>query len=57
VTDNDNTQQNSYDVELPQTVIESFAHFLVPEIRKYYVSEQGQREFREWQERQKRNDT
>jgi hypothetical protein len=41
------------EIELPQEIVESFARFLVPEIRKYYESEQGQREFREWEERQK----
>ena len=39
------------EIELPQAIIETFARFLVPEIRKYYASEQGQREFAEWQER------
>ena len=38
-----------YEIELPQAIIEAFARFLVPEIRKYYDSEQGQREFAEWQ--------
>ena len=38
------------EIELPQAIIETFARFLVPEIRKYYGSEQGQREFTEWQE-------
>ena len=38
------------EIELPQAIIETFARFLVPEIRKYYDSEQGQREFVEWQE-------
>ena len=38
------------EIELPQAIIETFARFLVPEIRKYYNSEQGQREFAEWQE-------
>ena len=42
--------QNPYEVELPQALIESFARFLVPEIRKFYESEQGQREFEEWQD-------
>ena len=42
------------DIELPQTIIDSFARFLVPEIRKYYKSEQGQREFQEWLEEQRR---
>lgn len=45
-------RQDKYDIELPQSIIESFARFLVPEIRKYYDSEQGQREFEEWQEAQ-----
>ena len=44
------------EIELPQEVIESFARFLVPEIRKYYESEQGQREFKEWEKRQKATD-
>lgn len=44
--------QSPYDVELPQSIIESYARFLVPEIRKFYDSEQGQKEFAEWQERQ-----
>jgi hypothetical protein len=40
------------EVELPQSIVDSFARFLVPEIRKYYDSEQGQREFEEWQAKQ-----
>ena len=39
-------------IELPQAIIATFARFLVPEIRKYYDSEQGQREFAEWEETQ-----
>ena len=38
-----------YEIELPQAIIEAFARFLVPEIRKYYDSEQGYREYVEWQ--------
>lgn len=45
-------RQERYDIELPQSIIESFARFLVPEIRKYYDSEQGQQEFSKWQEEQ-----
>jgi hypothetical protein len=41
-----------YEIELPQAIIETFARFLVPEIRKYYGREQGQRKFAEWQETQ-----
>lgn len=46
-------RQERYDIELPQSIIESFARFLLPEIRKYYDSEQGQREFEEWLETQR----
>lgn len=44
------------EIELPQAIIDSFARFLVPEIRKYYESEQGQREFEEWLEEQEQED-
>jgi hypothetical protein len=37
-------------VELPQSVIDSFARFLVPEIRKYYESEEGKKAFEKWQQ-------
>ena len=40
------------DIELPQAIIDSLARLLVPEIRKYYESEQGQKEFQEWLEEQ-----
>ena len=46
------TLQTLQDIELPQSVIESFARFLVPEIRKYYESEEGKREFEQWQRQQ-----
>ena len=41
-------EKTDREIELPQSIIDSFARFLVPEIRKYYESEQGQREFAEW---------
>jgi hypothetical protein len=40
------------EIELAQELIESFARFIVPDLRKYYEIEQGQREFKEWEERQ-----
>ena len=49
MADKDNKLENPYDVELPQSVIKSFVHFLVPEIRKFYASEEGQRAFQEWE--------
>jgi hypothetical protein len=44
------------EIELPQELIESLARFLVPEIRKYYDSEQGRREFKEWEKQQNHKD-
>ena len=46
------TEKSERDVELPQSIIDSFARFLVPEIRKFYESEQGQRELAEWESQQ-----
>jgi len=40
------------EIELPQSIIDSFARFLVPEIRKFYENEEGQHEFAEWQAKQ-----
>ena len=49
---NEQSNTTGREIELPQAIIETFARFLVPEIRKYYDSEQGQREFADWQETQ-----
>lgn len=45
-------RQRLHNIELPQSVIESFARFLVPELRKFYDSKQGQAFFAEWQREQ-----
>lgn len=29
-------KRDKYDIELPQSIIESFARFIVPEMKKYY---------------------
>ena len=44
-------RQNPYEIELPQSIIDSFARFLVPEIQKFYASEQGQKELAEWEQK------
>lgn len=44
-------RQNPYEIELPQSIIDSFARFLVPEIQKFYASEQGQKELVEWEKK------
>lgn len=49
---NNPQRPDKYDIELPQSTVDSFARFLVPEIRKYYDSEQGQLEFSEWNAQQ-----
>lgn len=46
---NQKKHQEQYDVELPQSIIDSFARFLVPEIQKFYASEQGQTELTTWE--------
>jgi len=37
----DQLTESKYDIELPQSIVESYARFLVPELRKFYESEQG----------------
>lgn len=44
-------RQNPYEIELPQSIIDSFARFLVPEIQKFYASEQVQKELEEWEKK------
>ncbi len=44
--------QNKFDIELPQSIIDSFARHLVSEIRAYYDSEEGQTAFEEWLKQQ-----
>lgn len=40
--------------EVPDHVIESFARCILPGIRKYFDSEDGQREFDEWKAKKSR---
>lgn len=48
----EHSKNQQCDIQLPQEIIESFARFLVPEIRKYYDSADGQRAFHEWMKQQ-----
>ncbi len=43
--------QNPYEIELPQSIINSFARFLVPEIQKFYASEEGRKELKAWEQK------
>lgn len=49
-------RQCLHNIELPQSVIENFARFLVPELRKFYDSEQGQAFFCRVAKRAKREE-
>ncbi|MDL2232404.1 hypothetical protein LJC63_02330 [Ruminococcaceae bacterium OttesenSCG-928-L11] len=46
-------KHKDYGTGIPRYEIESIARTLLPEIQKYFQSEEGQREFAEWKERQK----
>lgn len=41
-------QEQYDDIELPQSIVDCFARFLVPEIRKLYASEEGKKVLEEW---------
>lgn len=41
---------------IPRHELEALARCLLPDIQAYFESEEGQREFAEWQERQKAQD-
>lgn len=40
--------------DIPDEVLESLARTILPSIRKYFDSEEGQREFMEWKEKRER---
>lgn len=48
-----NKKVNDYGTGIPQHEIEAFARVLLPEIEKFYASEDGQRQFAQWKEEQK----
>ena len=44
---------NDYGTGIPLHEVEALARVLLPEIQKFFKSEEGQREFKEWKEQQK----
>jgi len=44
-------------MEVPQQEIESLARLLLPKIREFFDSEEGQREYAEWKQRQAQENT
>ena len=43
---------NDYGTGIPLHEVEALARVLLPEIHKFFESEEGQKEFQEWKERQ-----
>jgi len=48
-------KQTDYGTEIPRHEIEALARCLLPEIQKFFESEEGQREFAEWKREQAEN--
>ena len=44
-----------YGTGIPQHEIEALARCLLPEMQKFFESEEGKREFEEWKQQQKSN--
>lgn len=45
-------ETNDYGTGIPYHEVDALARVLLPEIQKFFESEEGQKEFREWKERQ-----
>lgn len=46
-------KKKDYGTGIPKHEIESLARCLLPEIQKFFESEEGKREFAEWKSKQK----
>ena len=44
----DTVKVNRNEIELSEEILTSFAKFLVPEIRKFYQSEEGKAYYEKW---------
>ena len=47
--------RNAKEEKIPQHEIDTLARCLLSEIQKFFESEEGQKEFREWKRKQRRN--
>lgn len=47
------SKYNDYGTGIPRHEIEALAQVLLPEIQKFFESEDGKREFAEWKRKQK----
>ena len=44
-------KKNKYDVDIPKEVLDAFARYIIPEIRRFHESEEGQAFYKEWLEK------
>jgi len=45
-------KNNDCGTDIPQQVIDSLAYCLLPDIQKFFESEEGKKEFEEWKKQQ-----
>ena len=50
-------KQNDYGTGIPLHEVEALARVLLPEIQKFFESEEGQQEYRAWKARKKGGDS
>ena len=44
-------KKNKYDVDISKEVLDAFARYIIPEIRRFHESEEGQAFYKEWLEK------
>ena len=44
-------KKNKYDVDIPKEVLDAFARYIIPEIRRFHESEERQAFYKEWLEK------
>ena len=44
-------KKSKYDVDIPKEVLDAFARYIIPEIRRFHESEEGQAFYKEWLEK------
>lgn len=46
-----------FNIDLPQEIIDSYARFLIPELRKFYDSDEGKQALAKWREEHEKEDS
>ena len=52
---NTEKKTDNYKIDIPQCEIEAFARIILPEIQKFFQSDEGKREFEEWKKKKRKN--